>query len=180
MPSTPFTPRPLLGVHVGFIEVPDYSVGGIITGLNVAINGALTLSADSVTFLAAPPNLFNTGRRVSVTDSPGTQEINAMNTKQRNPVIIDDGLSADIQMYAVNNGGDPRPLISLVQLYDYFYAEWTDGTVAGSIFLNQFYGLRAELDMPLEGRGEQMVTLHLNEFDPGAPTIPQYYRYQIG
>ena len=169
----PAIPRPQLGEHI---------VSGIVYALSVAANGVLTLSNDFVTFLAEPPNLYNVGRRISFTDTPGHQEINAMNTQQRNQVIIDRGVTADIQMFNVNNGTDTRPLVTLcTQLgYDYFYAEWVEGTIAGAIYTNQLYGVRAEVDGPLEGRGEQLTTLHLNECDPGYPTIPQFYRYVSG
>ena len=173
MPTNPRIPIPFLGADV---------VAGTIWGLDVAIDGVLSTPITAGTycnFLAAPPDIQNVGRRVSVVDTPGNQEINAMNTQQRNQVIIDRGATLDIQIFNVNNGTDPSPLTSLVQNFDYFYVEWLEGEAANQ-WTNQFYGVRAELDHPLEGRGEQLTTLHLNECDPGWPTIPQYYRYLSG
>jgi hypothetical protein len=165
--STPYVPKPLLG--------PDI-VSGTISGLLVAANGVLTIDS-TVTFLAAPPNIENTGRRVNLVDSPGHQEINAMNTRQRNQVIIDDGLNLDIQMYNVNNGTDTSPLTTLWYNYDYFYVVWTEGTETGGIYTNYFYGVRGDLDHPAEGRGEQLTTAHFLECDPG---VQQYTRVRTG
>ena len=171
MPSTPFLPIPLLGTDV---------YPGTVTGLNVAANGALSRSSSVVTFLAQPPNLSNTGRSVNATGSPGHQEINAMNTRQRNQVIIDDGFTLEIKMFNVNNTTDPAPMISLFEFFDYFFVEWTEGTAPGSIYQNEFYGVRGDIDHPLEGRGEQITTARFLECDPGYPTVAQYSRYNIG
>ena len=166
----PRVPRPLLGIHLTQV---------VVYGLNVAADGSLS-TGSYVTVGAVAPSINNVVRHVNLTDSPGHQEINAMNTRQRNQVIIDDGLTLDLQIYNVNNGYDPSPLVTLWENYDYFYVTWTVGTVPGAITGNYFYGVRGDLDMPLEGRGEQLTTAHFLEMDPGSPTIPQYVREFIG
>jgi hypothetical protein len=168
--SNPFVPLPQLG--------PDLT-SVIIYGLNVGAGGALT-TGTTVVVGAVPPNVQNVIRKVNVTNSPGHQEINAMNTRQRNQVIIDDGLTLDLTIYNVNNGRDPSPLTTLWLNYDYFFVEWIEGTVTGAIYTNEFYGCRGDLDKPFEGRGEQMTNAHFLEMDPGFPTIPQYNRFLSG
>lgn len=168
--ALPRTPRPQLGIHLTNVT---------IYGLDVAADGSLS-TGTYVTVGAIPPAVNNVIRHVNLTDSPGHQEINAMNTRQRNQVIIDDGQTLDVQIYNVNNGYDPSPLITLWADYDYFYVTWVEGTVPGAIYTNTFYGTRGDLDKPFDGRGEQLTTAHFMEMDPGAPTVPQYTRTQTG
>lgn len=167
MPN-PFVPLPQLGTDLTYC---------IVYGLNVGAGGALT-TGTSVVVGATPPNVQNVARKVNVTNSPGHQEINAMNTRQRNQVIIDDGFTLDLAIFNVNNGRDPSPLTTLWQDYDFFFVQWTEGTVTGAIYTNEFYGARGDLDKPFEGRGEQMTNAHFVEMDPGFPAIPQFSRFQ--
>ncbi len=170
---TPFVPKPQLGP-----DLTEVTIYGLIS----ASNGALSAPGGdaTVTVGTLSPNPLNVVRHVNLTDSPGHQEINAMNTRQRNQVIIDDGQTLDLQIYKVNNGNDPNPLITLWQSFDYFYVIWVEGTVSGAIYTNYFYGVRGDLDDPYEGRGEQLCTAHFMEFDPGAPTVPQFTRVLTG
>ena len=169
-PSLPYTPRPQLGIHLTSVT---------ISGLQVAASGALSVGT-TVVVGTVPPSVANVVRHVNFTDSPGHQEINAMNNAQRNQVITDDGQTLDLQIYNVNNGNDPSPLVNLWLNYNYFYVVWVEGTVPGAIYTHYFYGVRGDLEKPFEGRGEQLATAHFLEMDPGAPTIPQYTRILTG
>ena len=160
------TPKPFLGIDL---------VSVIIYGLNEGDDGTLTVDS-YVVVGSTPPDIRNTIRHNNLTGSPGHQEINAMNTRQRNQVIIDDGVTMDIQVFNVNNTYDSSPLTTMWLSYDYFMVVWQEGTVPGSITVNTCYGVRGDLDKPLEGRGEQLTTLHFLEMDPGSPTISQWTR----
>jgi len=170
------TPVPQLGLDL---------VQCTITGLTPTGNGLLQ-AGGTMTMLTAPPSPQNTGRRVNTAGSPGHQEINAMNTRQRNQVIIDDGYTLDLQVYNVSNGGDPSQLSTFWLSYDYFYVVWLEnsgyngqGGSGTHTWQNTFYGVRGDLDKPFEGRGEQLTTAHLLEMDPGYPNVLQYERVQI-
>ena len=171
--ATPvFTPLPQLGVDLQSVQ---------ITGLKSDNTGLLT--ADwTITVGALPPNVYNVIRRNNVTGSPGHQEINAMNTQQRNQVITDRGYTLEVQIYNVsssnaNIGGgknqfgqtiqnDPSPLSFMWLNYDYFEVVWIEGFVPGSIYTNYFYGVKGDLEKPFEGRGEQLTTMRFLEMDP--------------
>jgi hypothetical protein len=77
--------------------------------------------------------------------------------------------------------------------FDYFRVVWIEGTVAGSIYQNIFYGVKGDLEKPFEGRGEQLTTMRFMEMDPGVYSVgvaavngepgggvPQYQRLLYG
>lgn len=148
----------------------------IIYGLTISGGGVPTKTA-SATIGVLPTNLENVVRHVNFTNSPGHQEINAMNRRPRNQVVIDEGSTLSLQIFKVNNGNDPNPLITLWASYDYFLVQWVEGTQTGAIYTNSFYGCRGELDNPFEGRGEQLCTANFVEPDFG---VPQFSRVLTG
>jgi hypothetical protein len=175
MATSPFIPLPQLGPDLGEALVYGLTVntGGILTVLN-STTDIYTLSVD-------PPNIQNTGRAVNLTGSPGHQEINAMNTRQRNQVITDDGYTLELKAYHTNNGKyDPSILLNAWLRFDYFWVTWIEGSFTGSIVTNQFYGGRGSIDKPFEGRGEQVTTFNFTEVDPGYPLVQQYTRFFSG
>lgn len=180
--STVFTPLPQLGVDLTSV---------VVSGLAPSSTGVLTVGG-YVTVGALPPNVYNVNRRTNVTGSPGHQEINAMNTQQRNQVITDRGYTLELQIFNVtstntnvngngNAGGanqygvsvanDPSPLAFMWLNYDYFMVQWVEGSIPGSIYTNTFYGVKGDLEKPFEGRGEQLTTMRLLEMDPGVYSI---------
>ena len=162
-------------------QVPVPQIGPDLTlctlyGLIVASDGVLTRAA-SVVVGVLPTTIFNVVRHVNTNLSVGHQEINAMNRQPRNQVQTDYGFTCDLQIFNVNNGNDPSPLISFWYAYPYLEVVWAEGTVTGAIYTNDFIGVRGDLEKPFEGRGEQLTTGHLLECDPG---IAQYTRTQTG
>ena len=164
------TPVPQLGIDLQEL---------LVYGLNVSESGVLT--TDFIQTINVPaPDIRNVGRGVNVAGDVGHQEINAMNTRQRNQVIVDDGYTLEVKAYNVNNGTDPSPLLTMWQEYDYYFVTWLEGTAPGAIYTNEFYGVRGSIDKPFEDRGMQVTTIHFAETDPGYPTVKQYRRYLSG
>lgn len=168
--ATLYVPQPQLGPDLTQAILYGISLGtnGAMSGVSYNTGtGLFTFSGPSVVIGILPTTPYNVVRHVNLTDSPSHQDVNAMNRRARNQVIIDDGANLDIQIYNVNNGNDPSPLFTWWYAYDYMGVQWIEGTVTGAIYTNSFVGVRGELDKPFDGRGEQMTTGHLLECDPG-------------
>lgn len=159
-------PMPLLGRHLTSV---------VITGQTVSSAGVLS-DGTSIIVAAAPPNAQNVFRTGQFSSEPEAVEVNAANTSQRNEIVVSDGMSLTLEIFKVNNGNDPDPLMALHLAYDVFKVVWVEGTVIGSVQTCTFYGRRGNLTTGIQGRGEQIAEAQFGPVDPGAPTVAQFSR----
>lgn len=143
--------QPMLGRHLTACTIQECAV---------STAGVVTLTGSPVAILAAHKSLV-------VNNSPQREEINSSNSVRMNEVILADSESMSIEIFQVNDGADPAPIITQWLAADYLQIAWTQGTVTGSIQTQKFTGVRGAIKIGAEGRGEQVCTLELGPIDLG-------------
>jgi hypothetical protein len=168
-------PRPQLGRH-NTAATP--ATAFVLVPLTVAADGTLSVGTlpSGLTGTAFPTVFGLSGNGVSLraqrrgnswADNVERSEINSASSRIQNEVILSEGITASLEIFAVNNGTDPNPLRTLTNNFDYFMLVWIMGTATGSIETQAIIGVRGNLDTSMQGRGETIATFELGPCDPG-------------
>lgn len=151
---------------VPMFQLGKHLVSVIITGQSVSTAGVLsdsTAAASTATLTAVIDDMEEDS-------SPEHEEINSLNSTRRNQVLVSDGTNLNLGVIKVNNGGDPQPLRTLIQSYDYFKVVAVEGTNASARTATGYY-TRGSYGHGFRGRGKQVARLSLVECDPGSAQV---------